>query len=557
MAKTLDEADRLKLGILDPDPSVGTVPVVSSGIELVDEYPWTDSGNAERLVALHGLDLKFVPKWNKWLSWDGARWVEDQGAVFRAAKATARAMLKAAADVDDDNRRQAAIKFATKSESRASLEAMVALARHESAVAIAHDQLNTDRMLFNVKNGTIDLRTGKLRSHRRADLITRLAPVEYDSAATCPTWDTFLDRVMNGDRDVISYLQKVQGYALTADIREHILAFLFGSGRNGKSTYLGVVHAFMGDYATPAPRGLLFRARGERHPTELATLHGKRFVTCSEIGDGQAFDEALVKDLTGGDPVECRRMHEDFWTYTPSHKLFVAGNYKPVVRGDDEGIWRRLRLIPWLVQIPINEVDRTLSDKLRAELPGILRWAVEGCLAWQREGLTEPAAVRSATTAYREESDALGEFFRLSVVFEAGATIARKELREAYETHCRESGCEPLGAKRFASRLRERGVTEANVRQGVKFANGWKGVRLMSDAERAAAVTWSARGHVGTCGHQDPVSESRESLTGQTGNQYPLATHVPATPDEPEGDGESSFAGWLQTQGIAPTGGKK
>ena len=222
---------------------------------------------------------------------------------------------------------------------------MVTLAKSIPSVAITHDQLNADPMLLNVETGTINLRTGLLREHRRKDLMTKIAPVCFDPNATAPTWDAFLARAMGDSGELVNYLQRMVGYALTGSVEEHVVGFLFGGGANGKSTFLSTIHAMLGDYASPAPGGLLFRSRGERHPTELASLHGRRFVTCSEIEEGQAFDEALVKDLTGGDPIECRRMREDFWMYQPSHKLFLGGNHKPSVKGDDEGIWRRMRLI--------------------------------------------------------------------------------------------------------------------------------------------------------------------------------------------------------------------
>jgi putative DNA primase/helicase len=261
----------------------------------------------------------------------------------------------------------------------------------------------------------------------------------------------------------------------------------------------------MGDYATPAPRGLLFRSRGERHPTELASLHGRRFVTCSEIEDGQAFDEALTKDLTGGDPIECRRMREDFWLYWPTHKLWIAGNHKPFVMGDDEGIWRRMRLVPWTVMIPEGERDPELGAKLRAELPGILNRAIKGCLEWRSSGLESPAAVVAATRAYRTESDALGEFLRVYCAFQPGERVARKALRLVYETWCQESGSEPLGARRFAARLRERGVTDACVRTQDGPRDGWEGVRFSTDAERVAALSWGTQAAPQTNGKHHPV----------------------------------------------------
>lgn len=455
----------------------------------------TDVANARGLVTLYGPDLRFVGAWGKGVVWDGARWVLDEGTrwQYSAVKtaqemyARARAALDAAMASGDKSALDSArrdLDWAVASHSAGRITAMANISRTLPEIAISHESLDADPWLLNVQNGTIDLRTGQLRPHRREDLITRLTPVHYDLAATAPIWDAFLHRVMGGDRELVSYLQRLIGYALSGEVREHVLVFFYGGGANGKSTFLTTIHAMLGDYATPAPRGLLFRSRGERHPTELATLFGRRFVTCSEIEEGQVFDEALTKDLTGGDRIECRRMREDFWTYVPTHKLFMAGNHKPTVRGDDEGIWRRMRLVPWTVTIPQAERDTTLPEKLRAELPGILRWAVEGCMAWQRHGLAAPDAVRRATDDYRGENDTLGEFFRLHVAFESGATIVRRELREAYENWCKENGQPPFAARRFAARLRESGVTEANVRRGTKFLDGWRNVRLMTDVEK-------------------------------------------------------------------------
>lgn len=464
---------------------------------------YTDLWNAERLVEVNGEDLRFVGIWKKGLAWDGQRWCLDETGFWdRAAIRTVRQMLEESVDRlreadlagDDDaapkKDAKRYYKWAVESQSAKRINSMRMLAQKAETLAISHEKLDADPWLLNVQNGTIDLRTGDLREHRREDLITKIAPVDYDPDAACPSWEAFLERVMGGNADLIDYLQRMIGYALTGSVQEHVLGFFFGGGANGKSTFLGTVHAMLGDYASPAPRGLLFRSRGDRHPTELASLHGRRFVTCSEIEDGQSFDEALTKDLTGGDPIECRRMREDFWTFQPTHKLFLAGNHKPTVRGDDEGIWRRMRLVPWTVTIPHEERDPLLPQRLRGELPGILRWAVEGCLAWQKRGLSEPKAVRDATASYRQENDVLGEFFRLQVTFDAAAKTARKDLREAYEIFCKESGMEPFGAKRFAARLREKGVKETTVRQGTRVVNGWSGVRMATDGEREAASRW-------------------------------------------------------------------
>lgn len=465
----------------------------------------TDVYNAEKLLELHGTDLRWVGTWGKGLAWDGRRWTQDnEGHWPRAAVKTSRvivaeAIAAVARDVaigGDARVQRKQLAEAITSQRSARITAMQQVARSHVNIILHHDRLDADPDLLCVQNGTIDLRTGRLRDSRREDLGTRVCPVAYDPEAKCPTWDAFLLRSMGGDQGLVDYLHRLIGYSMTGGVGEHVLIFLYGKGANGKSTFLSTIHALLGDYATPAPRGLLFQSRGERHPTELATLYGRRFVTCSEIEDGQVFDEALTKDLTGGDPIECRRMREDFWTYCPTHKLWIAGNHKPFVKGDDEGIWRRMRLIPWTIMIPEAERDTSLPEKLRAELPGILARAVQGCIDWRKNGLESPEAVLAATKAYRAESDAVGEFLRVYCVFEPHAKIARKALRESYESWCKDAGSEPLGARRFASRLRDRGVSDTGVATPSGPRDGWAGVRLASDAERQAALTWGNSGPV-------------------------------------------------------------
>jgi putative DNA primase/helicase len=514
----------------------------------------TDLRNAEMLVDWYGDRLRFVATWGKGLAWDGARWqLDDEARWQQAAAYTARVMFddaitemqaaNAAGDADRVAHARGSLAWAAKSQGAARLAAMATLARSFPTIVLKHTALDADPWLLNVANGTIDLRTGALREHRREDLITKLAPVAYDPKASAPTWLAFLERAMGGRGELVEFLQRLVGYALTGEVREHVLAFFYGGGANGKSTFLGTIHALLGDYATPGPRGLLFRSRGERHPTELASLHGRRFVTCSEIEEGLAFDEALVKDLTGGDPIECRRMREDFWRFDPTHKLFLAGNHKPTVRGDDEGIWRRMRLVPFTVTIPEGERDPELPAKLRAELPGILRWAVEGCVAWQRTGLEPPAAVREATKEYREENDLVGQFFRSHVIFAPACKVSRRDLRETYERACEEAGAEPLGAKRFAARLRDRGVTATSIRLGTRVVDGWKGCRLATDEERIAADIGSR--DVGTRSEQLPVQP--QFPAHEATNREPLTTsHYGPT----DSNAEDDFSSYVKREGL-------
>lgn len=501
---------------------------------------FTDIANAEKLVELHGADLRYVATWKKWMFWDGKRW-NTEGSVLRFATLTARVMMKEARtaineaseaiekaalastpDSQESPEMVAAKKkltwanrsilWAQKSSFRQRLEAMLAVAAADPWVAISHERLDADPWALNVGNGTLDLRLGLLKPHRREDLITKLAPVDFDIEAKAPTWERFLSETMAGKPDVVRYLSRAIGYALTGITRDHALFFFHGGGSNGKSTFLTTIQALLGDYAKPASRTLLFRSRGERHPTESADLYGARFVVCPEINEDVAFDEALVKDLTGGDIIATRRMREDFWKFAPQHKLFLPGNHRPRVVGDDHGIWRRIRLVPWEVQFatkleemngtvgPAHPLaDTSLKEKLAAEMSGILAWGVRSCLEWQIHGLGEPIEVTSATQKYREESNLFGEFLRLRCVLMAGASVTRRSLRDAYEFFCQENGEKhPLSAKGFSVKLREAARTlgvnigRTTIRENVVLkssqivnmaVDAWTGIRLLTDVE--------------------------------------------------------------------------
>lgn len=480
--------------LLNAPPRGSSAPVSGSRVTLGVVAPASDLANAGRLVDAFGADLRFVRDWGKWATYDGGRWSLDQGRCLQlAADASCLQLeeairgLRAAAGSEDEadrKRAKAAYDWACKSQSAPRLNAALTLAAVEPRVSVAAAQLDAGPMLFNVENCTIDLSTGQPRAHRREDLLTKIAPVRFDPSAKCPTWDAFLLRAMGGDRELVSFLQRWSGYALTGDVSEHALVFHYGSGGNGKSTFCGLRLRMLGDYGMPAPRGLLFRRAVDVHPTELASLFGARLALVPETEDGQAFDEPKLKDLTGGDRISARRMNEDFWSFSPTHKLEICGNHKPVVRGTDVGIWRRQRLVPWNVAIPPEEQDKHLGERLWAERSGILNWMVAGCLEWQRVGLAPPKAVTEATEAYREESDPLGEFFALCCVFEAEARVARSHLRTAYEEHCTENGVKrPLDAKAFGRRLRELGCEDKSVKVQGRSVNGWAGIRLR-DLER-------------------------------------------------------------------------
>ena len=479
----------------------------------------TDLRNAEYFIEWFGEDVRFVRTWSMWLGYDGVRWrVDDYTGAHHRAKETVRRLLSIALDAqraardavkeaeatgDQDATRKAKSQLAiadsevahtVQSQSASRIAAIPTLAQSDPRIAIDHTCLDADHSLLNVPNGTIDLRTGKLREHRREDLITRVAPVAFDPDAQCPIWDKFVLDAMGGDRELVAFLDRFAGYCLTGNTREEVLVFFHGAGGNGKGTWTRTMLLMLGDYAAPAPRKLLFRSNAERHDTELAYLHKLRLAVCSEIDDGQVFDEALAKDLTGSDPITARRMRENNWSFVPTHKLLLHGQYKPTVRGDDDGAWRRMCLVPWAVSFTAIK-DETLKDRLVAELPGILARTVRGCLAWHKMGLGPPEAVRRATADYRRENDRLGDFARRFVVFERGVSSPASAIRVAYTSHCEDTGDAPFGARRFWERLRlmahaagaDLEATSVRVPQfggGTRPVDGYRNIRLRTEEER-------------------------------------------------------------------------
>ena len=405
------------------------------------KFPPTDTGLAERFALQHGANVRYCYPWGKWLVWDGTRWkIDDSGAVEQLAKQTVRELILEAMAEEDIGRRKVLLKFAGSSESVARREAMLKLARSEPPISIIPDALDTNVWLLNCPNGTIDLRTGELREARREDYITKLCPTEYDPEAACPTWSEFLRSILP-DAALRKFLRRAMGMSLAGEIREHVLFIPYGTGSNGKSTALNVVCKLLGrDYAMNAAPELLMVKKGETHPTERADLAGKRMVVSIEVSEGRMLAESLVKELTGGDPIRARRMREDFWEFNPSHTIWLATNHKPNVRGTDWAIWRRIKLIPFTVRIADDDQDLELPGKLLAEAPGILAWAVRGCLAWQRSGLGAPDVVIAANMEYRAEEDLLGTFIAECCVVSEREKTTAAALYDAYKNWTENTG---------------------------------------------------------------------------------------------------------------------
>ncbi|MBM4287019.1 MAG: DNA primase, partial [Deltaproteobacteria bacterium] len=313
-------------------------------------------------------------------------------------------------------------------------------AGREPGIPIFMKDLDQDPMLLNVHNGILDLKTGALLPPDRKYLITKLAPVTYQPKASCPWWMSFLDRIMGGDGQMVDFLQRVVGYTLIGDNRERVFFILYGKGDNGKTTFLETIRALMGDYAQVAEFSTFLVRRSSQVRNDLAKLKGARFVSASEGDRGARLNEALLKSITGGDQITARRLYEEYSDFVPACKIFLATNHKPVVRDTSHGLWRRLRLIPFNVTIPASEQDKTLIRKLTQELPGILNWAIQGCLKWQERGLEQPEGVLTATRNYQTESDIIGLFLKDCTVLEPGLRVSAQNLRQAFTRYMEEQG---------------------------------------------------------------------------------------------------------------------
>lgn len=448
----------------------------------------TDLGNAKRVVQRHGDDLRYCFDWKNFLVWDGRRFAtDDTGEAVRRVKETQASLYRWAAerlaargnedseDGDDDKRKAEAAKLARvvqhalKWEDTRRINACLESIRSEPGIAIRPSEMDANRWLLNVQNGTIDLRTGALRPHRRDDLITKLAAVPYDPNATCPLWYRCLDTWMAGNTNLTEYLRRVVGYALTADVSEQVLFFLHGSGQNGKSKFLGAVLKLLGDYGCQAVSELLMQKNNESHPTERADLFGRRFVATIETDEGKRMAEALMKQLTGGENVRARRMRENFFEMAPTWKIFLAANHKPLIRGTDFAVWRRIRLIPFKVTIRDEDKDEHLGDKLQAEFPGILAWAVRGCREWQQRGLDDPDEVLEATNAYQREQDTLASFLTECCTVREYAKIQSALLLKAYQEW---SGDKNMTQQTFRIRLRDKGFESKQGTGGYYYVQG-------------------------------------------------------------------------------------
>lgn len=438
-------------------------------------YSFDDTGNAQRFVDLFGDKVRYCYTDKRWLWYDGRKWCTDMtGAVKRLAdKAVAcmSAELKVYEQTDADEGTDMAKTFEKhmkSSRSNKSKNAMLNEVMHH--VPILPSQLDRYKAALNTPGGVIDLKSGALAPHDPKNYFTKITAVEYSENADCPRWTAFLDDIFGGDKDLIRYVQKAVGYSLTGATSEQCAFFLYGTGRNGKSTFLDIIRDIFGDYAANIqPETIMVRSnQSTAINSDIARLKGARLVTSVEPNEGVRINEGLLKQLTGDDTVTARKLYGDEFEFKPEFKLWMATNHKPVIRGTDTGIWRRIHMIPFTVQIPEEKIDRRLKYKLSAELTGIFRWAVEGCLLWQKEGLKMPRAVLEEVREYRREMDVISAFVEDKCTVGKGLSVKSSQLFAAYLNWAEQNNEYRMSSTKFGMELTKR-FEKVRTRGGIYF----------------------------------------------------------------------------------------
>jgi putative DNA primase/helicase len=447
--------------------------VLAEPVPAPQAYGPTEDGMARALVAHHGHELRYCPQRGMWLRWDGCRWKWDEAEHHREL---IRALARALPDDGDRDERT----FKKRALSAAGTAGVERLARSDAQVVVGLNQLDADPWVLNTPTGIIDLRTGQLRASDPAALCTRSTTAPYDPDANPTRWLQFLTDTFD-DPDLISYLQRLVGYSAIGMVGPHVLPFAFGSGGNGKGVFLEAIPGVLGDYATTAPVGFLMAHQHASHETEIARLAGARMVVCSEVNEGDRFDEAKVKQLTGGDTITARFMRQDHFTFTPTHQLWLMGNTRPEVRTGGRSFWRRLRLVPFEHEVPADQVIDDLQGILvREHGAALLAWAVAGAVAYAAGGLREPAKVKAATAEYESDQDSMARFVDECCYIGGGShvTIRASKVREAYEQWCYATGEVPVSAKAFGMAMKSRFHVE--LVKGSKGVRQYQGIGLVT-----------------------------------------------------------------------------
>lgn len=438
--------------------------------------PGAEESLALRFAKRHGQDVRHVDTWGRWLCWDGKRWRLDE---TRYVLSLVRAVCRDAAKAAETPRMAAVIGRAS------TVSGVERLARADRRLSVRAELWDADPWLLNTPRGTVELRTGRLRAHRRGDFLTKIAAVW--PGGPCPLWRAVLKRITNNDPALETYLQTLSGYCLTGLTIESLFFFLFGTGANGKSVFVGTLVNILLDYAQTAPMDTFHASPVERHPTELARLRGARLVSAVETEEGKRWNESLLKRVTGGERITARLMRQDYSEFVPQFKLLISGNHKPSLRTVDESMRRRMHLVPFVVRIPVEERDKQLAEKLRREWPGILAWAIEGAVRWAKQGLEVPSAVLEATEEYLTAEDLFGRWLEERCVFDQESTTTTSDLFANWRRWMEDAGEHPGSLRRFVQRLRERHPNLDRWHESYTRRAGFRGIGLVSNTPAAGA----------------------------------------------------------------------
>jgi putative DNA primase/helicase len=422
---------------------------------------FTDDALALAFADEYANSMRYVATLGKWYIWDATRWQSDDTLL---ARDNSREICREAS-TECNNPKTSKLLSSAKT-----VAAVERLAQADRRLAATVDQWDSDIWALNTPAGIVDLRACELRDHDPNDYITKITSVAPNEMSDTTAWLSFLEQVTDGNQELVDYLQRVSGYALTGSTQEHALFFLYGTGANGKTTFLNAITSALGDYHRTAPIETFTANNHDRHPTDLAMLRGARLVTATETEEGRRWAESRIKALTGGDRISARFMRQDFFEYQPQFKLIIAGNHKPGLRSVDEAIRRRFNLIPFTITIPPKERDEALGEKLQAELSGILSWAIQGCAAWQERGLDPPKVVTDATAAYLESEDAFAAWIEDKCERDANSFSTSTALFSSWSEWATANGEFVGSVKRFGAALEARGFTPLRKMDGRGFA---------------------------------------------------------------------------------------
>ncbi len=441
-----------------------------------EHYDLTDTGNAHRLCDKFGHIIRYSYNRKKWYYWDGKTWrLDDSGEIKKLADMVCDDIKQEAFMEQDEDAQVKMLKWANRTASSHNKENMIKECQHLDGIPVGANSFDSYPDFFNCQNGIVNLRNGELIPHESSFMMSKIAMCDYDVSGKKPEmWLRFLDDVTAGNKELQEYIQRCVGYSLGGSTREQCAYFLYGMGNNGKSTFLDTIADMLGDYAANTqPETIMMKRFGnDSANSDVARLKGARYVTCEEPTEGVRLNEGLLKQLTGGSKITCRFLYGDEFEYTPEFKIWVATNHKPVIRGTDVGIWRRIKLIPFEVNIPPEKVDKHLKYKLRKEMPQILHWAVEGCIKWQRDGISEPARVQEAVKEYKNEMDLLTGFIEDAIVIDytCNDRIMAKDLFAMYIKWAKQNNEYEMTSKKFFKEIAQKLPEKGRVSAGIYFS---------------------------------------------------------------------------------------